>query len=66
MSDDTANSPDHATRGSCKTVAYKRTTFTIDDELDRKVREHQARTMLATGKAYSYSDAINDLLAKSL
>ena len=44
----------------------KRVTFMISDELDRKVRQFQAKTILVSNKAYSYSDAINDLLARSI
>ena len=44
----------------------KRVTITIDDGLDRMVREHQARKILEGNKTYSYSDAINDLLAKNV
>ncbi len=36
----------------------------VDNELDRKIREYQAKTMLDTNRTYSYSDAINDLLAR--
>ena len=43
----------------------KHATVTIDDELDRRVREYRARMMLASNKAYSYSAAVNDLLARS-
>ena len=42
----------------------KHVTIWIDGELDRRVREHQAKMMLASNKAYSYSAAINDLLAR--
>ena len=42
----------------------KRVTVTIDEELDRGVREHRARMMLERNKACSYSAAMNDLLAR--
>ncbi len=42
----------------------KRVTFTIDDVLDRRIKEYQAKMMLDTNKAYRYSDAINDMLAR--
>ena len=42
----------------------KRVTIMIDEELDRRVREHQAQKMLERNKAYSYSAAMNDLLAR--
>ncbi len=38
----------------------------ISDDLDRKVREYQARTIQETNRAYSYSKAINDLLRKDI
>ncbi len=40
----------------------RRVTFMIHDDLDRKVRQHQAKVMLSSNKTYSYSDAINDIL----
>ena len=42
----------------------KRVTIMIDDELDRRIREHQARVTMERNKAYSYSAAVNDLLAR--
>ena len=42
----------------------KRVTIMIDEEVDRMVREHRARKTLEDNKAYSYSAAINDLLAR--
>lgn len=42
----------------------KHVTFAIDDDLDRKVREHQVRMMLELNETYSFSDTINDLLAR--
>ncbi len=44
----------------------KRVTFTIDDVLDRRIKEYQAKMMLDTNKAYRYSDAINDMLARGV
>ena len=44
----------------------KRVTIMMDDELDRRIREHQARMMLERNGTYSYSDAVNDLLAKGV
>ena len=39
----------------------------IDEEVDRRVREHQAgMAPLERNKAYSYSAALNDLLAKNI
>lgn len=42
----------------------KRITLMMDDELDRRIREHQAGMMLERNRTYSYSDAVNDLLAR--
>ena len=42
----------------------KRVTITIDEEVDRRVREYQVKKMLEDNKAYSYSDAVTDLLAR--
>ena len=42
----------------------KRVTVTIDDELDRMVREYRARMMLERNRACSYPDAVKDLLAR--
>ena len=44
----------------------KRATILVDDGLDRRIREYQARKILEGNKAYSFSDAVNDLLARSL
>ena len=42
----------------------KHVTFTIDDDLDRKIREYQATVMLERNRAYSFAAAVNDLLAR--
>ena len=42
----------------------KRVTIMIDDEVDRKIREHQARKILERNKACSYSAAVIDLLTR--
>ena len=44
----------------------KRVTIMIDDEVDRMVREYQVKKMLEDNKAYSYSAAMNDLLARGV
>ena len=44
----------------------KRVTILIDEELDRRVREYQAKMMLEGNKACSYSAAMNDLLARGV
>ena len=40
------------------------TTIKIDDEVDRGVRKHRVRKILEGNKAYIYSAAMNDLLAR--
>ena len=42
----------------------KRVTLMMDDELDRRIREYQVRIMLARDGTYSFSDAVNDILAR--
>ncbi|MBC8516529.1 MAG: hypothetical protein ISR81_03370 [Nitrosopumilus sp.] len=44
----------------------KRTTILIDGDLDKKIREYQAKIMKKTNLSYSYSKAVNDLLRKVL
>jgi hypothetical protein len=44
----------------------KRTTILIDDDLDKKIREYQAKIMKKTNLSFSYSKAVNDLLRKAL
>ena len=38
----------------------------INDELNRRVRKCQFRMMLERNRTYSYSDAVNDLLARDV
>ncbi len=42
----------------------KRVTFTIDDDLYRRIRKYQARMMLVRDGTYSFSEAVNDILAR--
>ncbi len=42
----------------------KRVTITFGDDLHRRIRECQVRTMLERNRAYSFSEAVNDLLAR--
>ncbi len=44
----------------------KRTSIFIDDDLDKKIREYQAKIMKKTNSSYSYSKAVNDLVRKAL
>ena len=41
-------------------------TIQIDEGVDRRVRECQARKMPEGNKAYSYPAAVNDLLARGV
>ena len=42
----------------------RQVTILMDDDLYCRVREYQTRTMLEHDMTYSFSDAVNDLLAK--
>jgi hypothetical protein len=44
----------------------KRTSIFVEDDLDKKIREYQAKIMKKTNSSYSYSKAVNDLLRKAL
>lgn len=44
----------------------RRVTIMISDDLDRKVRQHQARTIQDSNNGCSYSKAVNDLLVKGI
>lgn len=44
----------------------KRVTIMIDDELDKKIRIHQAKKMQKENTTYSYSKAINEILKKGI
>jgi hypothetical protein len=44
----------------------KRITVMIDDDIDKKLRQRQARMIQQTSETYSYSKTINDILRKSL
>jgi len=44
----------------------KRVTIMIDEELDKKIRQKQAKMILQKQGTYSYSQTINDLLRESL
>ena len=44
----------------------KRITIMIDDDIDKKLRQRQARMIQQTSETYSYSKTINDILRKSL
>ena len=44
----------------------KRVTIMIDDDLDKKIRLHQAKMIQQKQITYSYSKALNETLRKSL
>jgi hypothetical protein len=44
----------------------RRVTIMIDDSLDKKIRQYQAKIMQKENSTYSYSRAVNDLLQKSI
>lgn len=44
----------------------KRVTIIIDDDLDRKLREIQAKKIQITTSSVSYSKVINEILRKSI
>ena len=47
-------------------VKPRRVTIMIDDDLDKKIRTKQAKTIQATQGSYSYSKVINELVRKAL
>ena len=44
----------------------KHVTFRIDDDLYRRIREYQARVALERDGTYSFSEAVNDILARGV
>jgi hypothetical protein len=44
----------------------KRITIMIDDDIDKKLRQRQAKMIQQISKSYSYSKTINDVLRKSI
>ncbi len=44
----------------------KRITIMIDDDLDKKLRVHQAKLIQQTNSSYSYSRVLNETLRKAL
>ena len=47
-------------------IMSRRVTIMIDEELDKKIRQFQAKKMQKENITYSYSKAINDLIRKSI
>ena len=44
----------------------KRVTIMIDDEVDKKLRNVQAKLIQETNSSISYSEVVNDALRKNL
>ena len=44
----------------------RRVTIMIEDSLDKKIRQFQAKIMQKENSTYSYSRAVNDLLRKAI
>ena len=44
----------------------RRVTIMIEDSLDKKIRQFQAKMIQKENTTYSYSKAVNDLLRKTL
>ena len=44
----------------------KRVTIMIDDDLDKKLRARQAKSIQTSQTSYSFSRVINEILRKSL
>ena len=62
----TPDSPDHVARDLRKVTMAKRVTPVIICEMDHRVKKYRARMMLERNRTYSYSDAVNDLLARDV
>jgi len=44
----------------------RRVTIMIEDSIDKKIRQFQAKMIQKENTTYSYSKAVNDLLRKTL
>jgi len=44
----------------------KRVTITIDDDIDKKLRQRQAKMIQQKHTSYSFSKTLNELLRKAL
>ena len=44
----------------------RRVTIMIEDNLDKKIRQFQAKIIQKENSTYSYSRAVNDLLRKAV
>jgi hypothetical protein len=42
----------------------RRITVIFDEDIDKKIRDFQAKTIKKNNSTYSYSRAVNDLLRK--
>ncbi|MCA9828582.1 MAG: hypothetical protein KC444_09410 [Nitrosopumilus sp.] len=44
----------------------RRVTIMIDDDLDKKIRIHQAKMLQKENASFSYSKALNEILRKCI
>jgi len=44
----------------------RRVTVMIEDGLDKKIRNYQAKILQKNNSTYSYSKAVNDLIRKAI
>jgi len=44
----------------------RRVTIMIDDDLDKKLRSIQSKTIQSTSSSFSYSKALNETIRKKL
>jgi len=47
-------------------MAGKRVTIMLEDDLDKKIREIQAKAIRSTNSSVSFSKVINDLIRNNL
>ena len=47
-------------------MMLKRVTIIIDDDIDKKLRQYQAKMIQQISESYSYSKTINDVLRKAM
>ena len=51
---------------ACRTMSKKRVTVTIDDDLDKKIRQMQDKMVNEQKKSFSYSKVIDMILRNAL
>ena len=54
------------TQYSYSNIMSKRVTIMIDDDLDKKIRQRQAKMIQQKQTSYSYSKTLNEILRKNL